>query len=297
MSRTIKVLFLVNLVSVVLKALSVTGTSAVSVFLDLLNDVGDTLGLGLLLAGLHFKPRNSIAYPYGTRRAIYVLGLIFIALISILLFVVAVFKFTTLLQGDSTVDSKPYAVYPFTTALVLNLYGLYVVLSAKIRNPSDPASTSGLVDALSDSMGSVVALTAMLTGSLVVDTIGSVLILIIILLSAITISHRYFHVLIGKSPSKNILKKTLEIVLSIPEVKDVNVFNALMITEDEYMLVLEVEVDKELDVEDLEKLSSKIEEVVKTIEPRFKHVVVEYVADKRDKTYRKIIDQVEELEE
>ncbi|MEM3346571.1 MAG: cation diffusion facilitator family transporter [Desulfurococcaceae archaeon] len=297
MSKTIKVLFSINLISVVLKTLSATGTSAVSVFLDLLNDAGDTVGLGLLLMGLHFKPKNPIAYPYGTRRAVYVLGLVFIILVSVLLFVVSLFKMISLLQGEVSVESKPYAVLAFAAAFALNLYGLYVVLKTKRTGASDPASTSGLIDALSDSMGSFVALLAMITGSILVDTIGSFLILAVILISAVTISHRYFHVLVGKSPPKDVLRRTLQTLLSLPEVKDVNVFNASMITEDEYMLVLEVEVDREMDVEDLEKLSNIIEEKVKQVDPRFKHVVVEFVAERKDKTYRRIVSEVDNLEE
>jgi len=53
-----------------------------------------------------------------------------------------------------------------------------------------------------------------------------------------------------------------------------------MITEDEYMLILEVEVDKDMEVEDVEKLSMKIEEEIKKVEPRFKHVIIEFVGER-----------------
>lgn len=297
-SSVIKLLFSINLISATLKILSTTGTSAMSVLLDALNDVGDAVGLGLLLAGLRLSRReNGIAYPYGAKRALYVVGLVFMVLVLVLLLLVAAYKTVQLVQEGSVVASKPYAIYLFAIALVLNVYGLFSVANAMNRNPTDPVSTSGYIDAISDTLGSVVALVAMLTGSRFVDVTGSFAILMVIAISAVTVSHRYFRVLIGRSPPKSVLKKTLESVLSIPEVVDVNVFNALMITEDEYMLVLEVEVGRDMSIDELEKLSARIEDAVKRVEPRFKHVVVEFVRDRGDKTYRSIMKEVEKLEE
>lgn len=296
MSNSILLMFFVNLASVVLKGISVTGTSAVSAFIDLLNDIGDVVGYGVLILGLRLKPGSSIEYPYGTRRALYVLGLVFIVLISLLLFLTAVAKTAALLSGEVLVVTKPYAIYAFTTALALNAYGLYVALVARLKS-RNPATTSALIDALSDSVGSVVALAAMLTASGFVDTVGSIVVTVVILVSAATVAERYFHILVGRSPPKKILKNVMNAVLSIPEVKDVNVFNAAMITEDEYFLALEVEVDKNMDVEDLEKLSAQIEEEVRKAEPRFKHIVVEFVTEKGDKTYRKIMSEIDKLEE
>ena len=43
----------------------------------------------------------------------------------------------------------------------------------------------------------------------------------------------------------------------------------MMVTEDEYMLVLEVEVDKDMEVEDAEKLSTRIEDAIRRLEPKF----------------------------
>lgn len=295
-SSTVKLLFSINLASVVLKFISTTGTSAMSVLLDMLNDVGDAVGLGLLLAGLRLsKKDDDVEYPYGTRRALYVTGLVFMVLVLLLLLLVAVYKTISLLQEGGVVTTRSYAIYTFTLALSLNVYGLYKVLSTRSSNSPDPAFTSAFIDAFSDTLGSVLALVAMITGSQLVDVVGSLGIVLVIAISAVTISHRYFHILIGRSPPKKVLKRTLDAVLSIPEVKDVNVFKAVMLTEEEYMLVLEVEVRKDMSVEDLEKLSAMIEESVKRVEPRFKHVVVEFVKDRGDKTYKSIISKVDRL--
>ncbi len=295
LSSVILTLFVINLLSALLKGVAASGTTATSVFLDLLNDVGDTVGLGLILAGLRFKSKSSIEYPFGTKRAVYALGLLSIFLFSTTLFIVAVFKTLALVEGSYAISTKAYSVYSFLVAVALNFYAVVLVVKWR-RKSKDPAVTSGLIDALSDASGSILALIAMITASTAVDVVGSVAISVVVLVSAATVGYRYFYVLIGRSPPKRVLKEVLNRVLSIPEVKDVNAFNAAMVTEDEYMLILEVEVGKDMDVEDLEKLSAKIEEEVKKVDSRFKHVVIEFVAERHDKTFRRIIGEVEKME-
>jgi len=64
------ILFLINLVSVLLKLISMTGTNASSVFIDALNDIGDMVGLGLLLGLSYERKRQSVYYPFGRGSAL-----------------------------------------------------------------------------------------------------------------------------------------------------------------------------------------------------------------------------------
>lgn len=291
----IALLFVVNLISAILKAISATGTTATSVFIDMLNDVGDAAGLGLLLIGLNYERKKSnLMYPYGTRRALYVLGLISISILSGSIFAVAVLKTISLLSEGKNLVVSPYSICLFTPAFTLNACGLLLIYRHVRAGSNNPALEGGLLDSVSDTVGSALALSSLLLKSSLLDVLGSLALSCVILISAITMGYRYFQVLIGRAPPKYVLKKVLRHVLNMSEVKDINVFNATMITEDEYMLVLEVEVDKNMDVEDLEKLSAKIEEEVKKVEPRFKHVVVEFVAERREpKTYNKLLYEIE----
>ncbi|MEM0000218.1 MAG: cation diffusion facilitator family transporter [Desulfurococcaceae archaeon] len=294
----VALLFIINLTSAILKIISVTGTTATSVFVDMLNDVGDAVGLGLLLLGLSYERRKSdIVYPYGTRRALYVLSLITISIISGSIFTIALFKVVNVLRAHEGMVVSLQSIYAFMPAFLLNVGGLLVVYLSMRTGNSDPALEGGLLDSMSDVAGSALALSSLILASEFLDIMGSLVLSCVILISAISVGYRYFQVLIGKAPPRQVLRRVLERLLNMGEIRDVNVFNATMITEDEYMLALEVEVDKHLDVEDLERLSGKIEEEVKKIEPRFRHVIVEFVAEKHEpKTYKRLLHEIENSE-
>ena len=287
-----------NLVSVVLKAISVTGTNATSVFIDLLNDVGDVVGLGLLATSLRYAhSRRSIIYPFGTKRALYLFGLLAMMIFSGLLLALAAFKVVSLLMEPREIYVAPYSTYAFSTALLFNTASLAFIVQARSKS-NDPIISSGTLDAVSDVAGSVLALLTLLTKLVIVDVVGSLATSIVILISATTLGYRYFHVLVGRAPPKEALKRAIDKVLEFKDVKDVNVFNAVMITEDEYMLILEVEVDKDMEVEDIEKLSARIEEEIKRVEPRFKHVIIEFVSEKpQPKSYKEIVEEINNIKE
>jgi cation diffusion facilitator family transporter len=292
-------MFFVNTLSAILKATSTTWTNSASVFVDMLNDLGDAVGLGLILMGLRLSSRSSsITYPYGTRRALYVLGLIAISIFSGVIFTSAIYKVIEALSGEYLVYSERAARILFTLAFIINSVSLILLYRALRGNSNNPALEGTLLDAVSDFSASTLALLALFTESTILDVTGGVVISLVILISALSIGYKYYQVLVGRSPPRSIMKSVLERVLSIPEVRDVNVFNAMMITEDEYMLILEVEVDKSLDVIDTEELSARIENIVRAVEPKFKHIVVEFVAEKREpKTYKFIMRELESTHE
>jgi len=289
---------MINAMSAFLKFISVMGTNATSVFIDMLNDVGDVVGLGLLLIGLSFEKRKSnIMYPFGGRRALYIMGLISVMIFSGLIFAVAIYKIMSVLSESLIITVKPYSLMVFILAFVVNVVGLIIVFINVESKRRDPALTGGLIDSISDTSGSALALSTLITKIPILDVIGSVILSGVILISAISIGYRYFQVLLGRAPDKQILKKVIDKILEIPEIRDVNVFHASMITEDEFMLILEVEVDKDMEVEDAERLSIRIENEVRKLDPRFKYVIIEFVGEKPGpKTYREIIDEIENSE-
>ena len=293
------VLFLINLVSVSLKVVSMTGTNATSVFVDMLNDVGDIVGLGLLLLGLSYeRKKRSIYYPFGGRRAVYIFTLLSIMIFSGLIFTVAIFKVVAVISEAMLINVKTYSLYTFSLAFLINAIGFAVVYWFMISGRKDPTLSGSIIDSASDVSGSAVALTTLITRNPMLDALGSLVISGVILISAITLGYRYFQVLIGRAPPKEVLKKVIDKILEFKEIRDVNVFNATMVTEDEFMLILEVEVDKDMEVEDAEKLSTRIEEEIRKLEPRFKHIVIEFVGERAGpKTYREILKQFDSSEQ
>jgi cation diffusion facilitator family transporter len=237
-------------------------------------------------------------YPFGARRALYVLGLLSIMIFCGLLFGVALFKAASILSGSTGLVVEMYSVVVFLIAFAVNIAGLVYIFIQSRGSNRDPALSGGMLDSISDTAGSSLALFTLITRNILLDVVGSLVLTGVILISGITIGYRYFQVLIGRAPPREVLKKVMNKVLEFPEVRDVNVFNASMITEDEYMLILEVEVDKDMEVEDAEKLSARIEEEVKRVEPRFKYVVIEFVGERAEpKTYGEIIKQIDGVDE
>ena len=289
------VLFTINAVSLILRSISLLGTNSTSVFIDLLNDLGDSVGLGLLILGLKLEKTKSITYPYGRKRSLYVLSLISITIFSGILFATAISKLINTITGNFHLEVSYLSRYTFTIAFLLNSTGL-LLLYSNIRKETDnpnPLITTSILDTTSDTMGSLIALIAITTGNIMVDLSGGVIVSVIMVVSAITIGYRYFEVLVGRAPPKETMKKILEKTVEVGEVKDVNVFNAIVLTEEEYFLAIEVEVDRDMDVEKIEKLSSRIEGEIRKIEPRFKHIVVEFVSERNEpKTYKKILHEI-----
>lgn len=290
---------MINMMSVFLKFISVMGTNATSVFIDMLNDIGDVVGLGLLLIGINLEKRkNNIMYPFGRRRALYIMGLISVMIFSGLIFAVAIYKIMSILTESMIITVKPYSLIMFILAFMVNVVGLIIVFINVKSKRNDPALTGGLIDSISDTSGSALALSTLISKISILDVIGSVVLSGVILISAVSIGYRYFQVLLGRAPDKQILKKVIDKILEIPEIRDVNVFHASMITEDEFMLILEVEVDKDMEVEDAERLSIRIENEVRKLDPRFKYVIIEFVGEKPGpKTYREIINEIENSKE
>lgn len=288
-------LFIVNLVSLTFKAISLTGTNATSVFIDVLNDIGDCVGLGVLILGLHLsKSKISIVYPYGRKRALYVFGLLAIMIFSGLIFAVALFKTISIIYETPVIVVASYSQVVFMFAVGMNIAGLILIYMYSRRGVNDPLIKGGLIDSTSDTSGSALALATIVLREPYLDVLGSLIISCIILVSALSLGYRYIEILIGRAPPVKILRKVIRHLLSIPEIRDVNVFNAAMITEDEYMLTLEVEVDKDMEIEDAEKLSIRIEEEIRKIEPRFKHIVIEFVGERPGpKTYKEILSEIE----
>jgi len=196
------ILFIANTVSVIFKFVSVMGTNATSVFIDLLNDVGDSVGLGLLILGLKYtRIKKSVFYPFGGRRAPYVLTLLSIMIFSGLLFSVALFKVISILREPIEITVETYSLIVYSTALVFNISGFtYLYIYSRKNSEKDPVLTGSAVDSFSDTFGSILALFTLVTKSTLLDIIGSLVISIVILISAISIGYKYFQVLIGRAP-------------------------------------------------------------------------------------------------
>lgn len=286
--------FFGNLATLVLKVLAFLNSNSAAVVSDLLNDVADTIGSLLLVVGLLLsrrKVKNRLLYPFGVSRALYVFGLISVSVIGGVLFTLAVMRGVSTLVNRTPVVSSRVSV----TALVLSVgvNSALVAYSAKqyFEFYRDPATVSSLIDSATDTLGTGFALLALYTRNAYVDGVGSLLNALVLLISALTLGYRYFLLLIGRSPPKEDLLRILNAILSTPGVYDVNELKAIMLTERDYLVLTEVEIESDVSVAAMERISREIESRVRRAVPEARHVVIEFVSRRSEPpTYKKLLD-------
>uniref|UniRef100_A0A7C2VB39 Cation diffusion facilitator family transporter n=1 Tax=Ignisphaera aggregans TaxID=334771 RepID=A0A7C2VB39_9CREN len=285
--------FILNLATLVLKVFAYRDVASTALFADILNDITDCIGLFLLILGLYLsrKKTNNILYPFGLSRAMYVFGLISMSIFGGVLFTISfTASLTDLRYPPGPLDTATYGIAFVLSALVINglnfALGLYSYLTAR---KADPATVGMIVDGSTDFLATFLALIAIVSLNDLIDDIGGIVVSVILLISVVSVSYRYFLILIGRAPPKHELIKILNVVLAIPGIVDINELKALMITEDEYLVILEVEANEDVDVGDLEEMSQKIEQAIKRAVPKVKHVVIEFVPRRKEPpTYRKL---------
>ncbi|MEL9939982.1 MAG: cation diffusion facilitator family transporter [Ignisphaera sp.] len=288
--------FIINIVTLILKIFGFIGTNSASLIADIINDCGDTIGLGLIIFGVMLanRKRSTIAYPFGMSRALYVIGLISTSIIGGFLFATSfinsIYAFTT----HRTINSSLRSVTLVLIALILN--SLNIIFISRTKKSFDIATTVTLLDGFADVGGNVIAFISIAIANPVIDSIGSFVITIIVLISSIAASYKYYLMLIGRAPPKEEMLKMVNATLSVSGVLDVNELRAVMLTEDEYLVILEVEVEEEIKIKDTETFSKQIETEIRRAVPKAKHIVIEFVPKRKEPpTYKKILEEIKGL--
>lgn len=292
----IYVVFSANLATLALKIIAYLNSTSAAVFSDLLNDVADAIGSFLLVLGLYLasrRVRNQIYYPFGISRAVYVFGLISVSVIGGVLFTIAFLRgLATLFEGYPVISTGTSMVTMSTSLLIntaLTAYSFYYYRTHR----RDPSVIGSLLDSFIDTLGNAVAILALVTRSYMVDGAGSIFISAVLLVSAVSVGYRYFILLIGRSPPRGDMLRILNTIINTPGVYDVNELRAVMLTENDYIVIAEVEVEDSLSLAKMEELSREIENRVKKAVPEVRFFAVELVARRNEPpTYRRLLDLI-----
>ncbi|MEM0027171.1 MAG: cation diffusion facilitator family transporter [Ignisphaera sp.] len=288
--------FVINAATLILKVIGFIGTNSASLIADIINDCGDTIGLGLIIFGVIIanRKKNTIAYPFGMSRALYVIGLISVSIIGGFLFATSFINSIYAFTSHRAINSNPRSITLVLIALILNSSNIMFIFKA--RKGFDIATAVTLLDGFADISGNLIAFISIATANPIIDSIGSFIITIIVLMSSIAVGYRYYLMLIGRAPPKEEMLKMVNAALSVPGVLDVNELRAVMLTEDEYLVILEVEVGEDTKIKDIEAFNRQIEMKIRKAVPRAKHVVIEFVSKRKEPpTYRKIIEEIKGL--
>lgn len=289
-----------NLATLALKIVAYLNSKSAAVLSDLLNDTADFIGSLSLILGIYLMKRgvkNRIYYPFGISRAVYVFGLISVSVIGGILFTIAIIKGINTLVGKGPVVSTRLSMISLASSQAINTGLAIYSYHYYVHHKRDPSVIGSLVDSLTDALGNLAALLALITKSYYIDGVGSLFISFVLLASSISIGYRYFLMLIGRSPPKEDLLRIINTIVTTPGVYDVNELRAVMVTESEYMVLAEVEIEKDMSLTDMEKLSKEIENRVKMAVPEVKFFAVKFVA-RRDEpaTYRRLLELIKRSE-
>lgn len=269
--------FTLNLVSLLLKAVSMLNTTSVAVNAEFLHSLGDTIGSGLLVLGLLTTRRGpSVKYPFGLGRAIYVFGLITSSLIGGFLFAITSSSGIQQLMSREQVVSTTASAAFLATALALDLAILLWSLVELRRTPADPSARGTLVENLADSIGGSAALISLSLGNSFIDGLGALIVSVILLSSSVLLSYRYFEILVGRAAPKNIVGRAVKIALSDPRIVDVNDVKSLVIGPNEFLVILQVEVPEGTNVDEIENVRNELSRRIKESVNGIKYVVIEF---------------------
>lgn len=289
--------FIFNLTTLILKIIAYLTSVSSAVLSDMLNDLADTIGSSLLLLGVYFIKRgvrNRLYYPFGISRATYIFGLISVSVIGGVLFAIAFSQgMSTLVYRRDPIPS-PISLKSVTISLIVNIVATsYTIAYYRAYRKTDPSVLGSFIDSFTDTLGNIIVIAALMIKSYLIDGIGSLLIAGVLLISSITIGYRYFLLLIGRSPPKEDLLRILNAILTTPGVYDVNELKSIMLTEDEYIVIAEVEIDHDMRVTMTEKVSQEIENRVRAAVPKVRFFAVEFVARRNEPaTYRKLFELI-----
>ncbi len=295
--RVVYFSFIMNAVGLVLKALSMATSTSTAIDSEFLHSLGDFIGSGLLAVGaaMMFR-RPTLKHPFGFGRTVYVFGLISTAIVGGFLFSISLAQGINQLRELHTVRASSTSLTSLFIANVMDV-GVLVWAAKEYRTSrEDPSIKGTVVENLSDVVGDVAALSALLTENPAIDAYGALIISGILLLSSSSLGYKYFNVLIGSSAPKNVVGRAIKVAVSIPYIIDVNDVKSLVIGPDEYLLIMQVEVPPNLSAGDIEEIRKELREKLLEIEPGIKYLIIEFVTPKEPPaTFKRLLREVIKL--
>jgi len=292
--RVIYFSFIMNSLALALKAVSLINSSSAAVDAEFLHALGDFVGSGLLAVGvLIMYKKPTIKYPFGFGRGIYVFGLISAAIVGGFLFALSFIQGVNQLGGSIQMSSSPTSIAALVVAAMVDSFVLLWAVREYRFSREDPSVKGTVVENLTDLVGDLTALMALVTLNTKFDAYGALTISGILLISSISLGHKYFNVLIGASAPRNVVGRAIKVAVSLPYVVDVNDVKSLVLGPSEYLIIMQVEIPSELNAERIEELREELKEKLMRAEPSIKYLIVEFVTPKAPPhSFKKLLKEI-----
>jgi len=293
--------FLFNITAVGIKIFIYTATLSRAVFTEIFHSIGDMINSFTLYQGAVISTRpSSIRYPFGRGRFAYAASLISSVLLAGSVFYIIVIEgLLRSFDNISTLLWRSYAplmmiiiFFDLITLLIsLRIYGRVSIGGRTLLKPLILEDLMGIT-------GNMLATISLYIENLMIDFIFSIIIAVIIVVSSTHVVYENIGVLVGVSAPKELLWKIVRHVISIPEVMDVNDVKSLALEPDEYIVILQIEINPSISLEDVLRVKEEITSIIRRIDPSIKYVIIDIVKPQEPPgTFERILREIKELKE
>jgi len=293
--------FLFNITAVGIKIFIYTATLSRAVFTEIFHSIGDMINSFTLYQGAVISTRpSSIRYPFGRGRFAYVASLISSVLLAGSVFYMIVIEgLLRSFDNISTLIWRSYApimmiiiFFDLITLLIsIRIYGRLSIGGRTLLKPLILEDLMGIT-------GNMLATISLYIENLMIDFIFSIIIAVIIVVSSTHAVYENMGVLVGVSAPRELLWKIVRHVISIPEVMDVNDVKSLALEPDEYIVILQIEINPSISLEDVLRVKEEITSIIRRIDPSIKYVIIDIVKPQEPPgTFERILREIKELKE
>jgi len=293
--------FLFNITAVGIKIFIYTATLSRAVFTEIFHSIGDMINSFTLYQGAVISTRpSSIRYPFGRGRFAYVASLISSVLLAGSVFYMIVIEgLLRSFDNISTLLWRSYAplmmiiiFFDLITLLIsIRIYGRVSIGGRTLLKPLILEDLMGIT-------GNMLATISLYIENLMIDFIFSIIIAVIIVVSSTHVVYENIGVLVGVSAPRELLWKIVRHVISIPEVMDVNDVKSLALEPDEYIVILQIEINPSISLEDVLRVKEEITSIIRRIDPSIKYVIIDIVKPQEPPgTFERILREIKELKE
>jgi cation diffusion facilitator family transporter len=293
--------FLFNITAVGIKIFIYTATLSRAVFTEIFHSIGDMINSFTLYQGAVISTRpSSIRYPFGRGRFAYVASLISSVLLAGSVFYMIVIE--GLLRSFNNISTLLWRSYAPLMMIIIFFDLTTLLISIRIY---ERVSIGGrtllkplILEDLMGITGNMLATISLYIENLMIDFIFSIIIAVIIVVSSTHVVYENIGVLVGVSAPKELLWKIVRHVISIPEVMDVNDVKSLALEPDEYIVILQIEINPSISLEDVLRVKEEITSIIRRIDPSIKYVIIDIVKPQEPPgTFERILREIKELKE
>jgi cation diffusion facilitator family transporter len=271
-------------------------SGSITMLAEGVHSVADTCNQGLLLIGMNLAlRRDADRYPLGRAKESYFWAFIVSLFLFFLGGVYAIYEGVHKLGEEHTPGSPLVPVIVLVVSIGLEGGSFYVAfrefnrsrggrsVKEALFSGKDPTIPVVLLEDTGAMLGLVFALIAVvttwLTGNPVADSIGSIVIGVLLCAIGIALAKDTRSLLIGEGATPEMRQKTLALARSCDGVDDVRQLLTMHLGPDSILAALKVRFRPGLGLEDVERITDTIEERIRREIPQMTRIFVEADSD------------------